>query len=408
MEVTLAHLAFFAAGLLAGALIAWLLLRSRQLALEIRLGEAEKSSQQKTALLEEAERKLTDAFRALAAEALRANNEMFLDLARENLARFHQEARGDLESRQRAIDELVRPLKESLGRVDAAIRQMEEARAKAFGSLSEQVRALAQAQELLRAETANLVQALRTPAVRGRWGEIQLRRAAELAGMLEHCDFDQQVQVSGDAGRLRPDMIVRLPNGRQVVVDAKVPLKAYLEALEASTESERTARLKEHAAQLRAHLDRLAAKSYWNQFESSPEFVVAFIPGEALFSAALQQDPELIDYGAGRRVLLATPSTLIALLLAVAHGWREERLARNAQEIRDLGRTLHDRLRTFTEHLLKLGRNLEQAVAAFNDAAGSLESRVLVSARRFQDLGAAGTELPTLEPLDSRPRLPEG
>jgi len=407
MEVTPAHLALFGAGLLIGALFAWLVLRSRYAALALRLAEAETMSQEKTALLEETERRLSDAFKGLAAEALRANNEMFLALAREKFAGFHQQAQGDLESRQRAIDELVRPLTESLGRVDAAIRQMEQARAAAFGSLSEQLRALAEAQELLRAETASLAQALRTPAVRGRWGEIQLRRAAELAGMIEHCDFLEQVQVSGDVGRLRPDMIVRLPNGRQVVVDAKVPLKAYLEALEASGEAERTAKLKEHAAQLRAHLDRLAAKAYWNQFEPAPEFVVAFVPGEAFFSAALQQDPELIDYGAGRRVLLATPTTLIALLLSVAYGWREERLARNADEVRNLGRTLYERLRTFSEHLLRLGRNLEQAVAAFNDAAASLETRVLVSARRFRELGAATGEIPAVEPLNSQPRLPE-
>lgn len=407
MEVTLAHLAFLGVGLFFGGLLVWLLLRSRHAALELRLAEAEKTGRQSGALLEEAERKLSDAFKALAAEALRANNQMFLDLARENFARLHQEAKGDLESRQQAIDELVRPLKEALGRVDAAIREMEQTRAAAFGSLSEQVRALAEAQQLLRAETANLVQALRTPAVRGRWGEIQLRRAAELAGMLEHCDFEEQVQTSADAGRLRPDMIVRLPNGRQVVVDAKVPLKAYLEALEATTEADRTAKLKEHAAQLRAHLDRLAAKAYWNQFEPTPEFVVAFVSGEAFFSAALQHDPELLDYGAARRVLLATPTTLIALLLSVAHGWREQRLARNAEEIRNLGRTLHDRLRIFSEHLLRLGRNLEQAVSAFNDAAASLESRVLVSARRFRELGAAAGELPSVESIDVRPRLPE-
>jgi len=375
--------------------------------LEQRLAEAEKYGQESRALLEEAERRFSAVFRGLAAEALQANNEMFLALAREKLAGLHQEAKGDLESRQRAIDELVRPLKESLTRVDASIQQMEQARAKAFGALSEQVRALAEAQALLRAETANLVQALRIPAVRGRWGEIQLRRVAELAGMTEYCDFEEQVQVSSDAGRLRPDMIVRLPNGRQVVVDAKVPLKAYLEALDAPEETERSAKLKEHAKQLRAHLDRLAAKAYWNQFDESPEFVVAFVPGEAFFSAALREDPELIDYGAARRVLLATPTTLIALLLSVAHGWREERLARNADEIRELGRTLYDRLRTFSEHLLKLGQRLEQSVSAFNEAAASLEARVLPSARRFRDLGAATGEIPAIEPVASRPRIPE-
>ncbi|HPK01685.1 MAG TPA: DNA recombination protein RmuC [Candidatus Sumerlaeota bacterium] len=379
----------------------------RLAALQTALDDERKAAQEKQALLDEARARLTDSFRSLASEALSKNNEAFLQLATQNLRQHQEAARGDLERRQQAIGELVAPLREQLSRYEKQIQEMETLRAKAHGELLAQVAHLGQTQRQLEQETGKLVQALRAPQVRGRWGEITLRRVVELAGMVDRCDFREQVAIDAADGRLRPDMIVNLPGGRCIVIDAKTPLMAYLEALEAADPDQRRAALQRHASQLHEHMERLAQKAYQAQLRPAPDFVVLFIPGESFLAAAVDQRPDLIERGFERNVILATPSTLISLLKTIAQGWREEQLAENAQRISDLGRELYERLCTLGDHLGKVGSSLEQTVRHYNRAVGSMESRVLVQARRFNELGVhSSKQLKQLQPLDVTPVAP--
>ncbi len=385
---------------------------TRMASMETQLTQERKATAEKLAVLDEAQARFSDAFKALSAEALRHNNTSFLELAKSTLEKTQEGARHDLEKRQTAIDSLVTPMRESLDKVDAKITELEKARASAYEGLTTQVRSLAETQNYLRSETSNLVRALRSPIVRGRWGEIQLRRVVELAGMTEHCDFIEQTTVHTEEGRLRPDLVVRLPAGKTIVVDAKASLNAYMEALEAADDEARIARLQHHAVQVRGHIEKLSRKAYWEQFENAPDFVVLFLPGEVFFSAALERDPMLIEFGADRKIILATPTTLIALLRAVCFGWRQEKIAQNAREISQLGSELYKRFADLSGHVTKLGKSLSHSVEAYNKTVGNLESRVLVSARKFKELGAApmGMEieiLPQVEQIAREMQAPE-
>jgi len=373
-----------------------------RVAAETKLLEAQANLEEQRKSLDEARKNLSDTFQALSAEALKSNNQAFIALARSTFETVQAQARGDLETRHKAFDALVVPLKESLERYEKQILEMEKARQNAYGTLEEQLRTLAATNQQLQEKTSTLAIVLKGGSqARGRWGEMTLRNAAELAGMSEHCDFTEQETLESESGRLRPDMIVRLPGNRRIAVDAKVPLQAFLDASAAAKEEERKAALDRHAQLVRTHMNQLSARSYWEQLEPAPELVVLFLPGESFFSAALEQDHTLIEDGMQKRVVLATPTTLIALLWAVAYGWREEQITKNARLISELGKELHDRIRPFLAHFQGIGSALEKAVEAYNKAVASMEARVLPSARKLKELGAAtGEELPQLEPVD--------
>jgi DNA recombination protein RmuC len=404
------------AGLLIGAGLVYIWLqrqlsdkRQRLAALEAQYASEQKSAEEKFALLEQARDQLKESFQALSSEALSKNNESFLNLAKTTLEKYQEGAKGDLDKRQEAINKTVEPVGIALKTFNERVEKIEERRTQTDASLKQQLQQLAESQVQLSKTTGSLVQALRAPQVRGQWGEMQLRRTVEMAGMINYCDFEEQASVeTSDGQRQRPDMIIRLPNERVVVVDSKVPLAAYLDALQSEDPDHQKERMVAHARHIRDHIKGLSAKSYWTQFDNAPEFVVLFIPNETIFSAALEQDPELIELGVLNKVILATPTTLIALLKAIAYGWQQEAIAREAKEIAALGKELYERVSVVTGHFTKLGKSLDQSVGCYNKAVSSLESRLLVTAKKFDALDSASPDpLPEPSLIDQQPSLPK-
>jgi DNA recombination protein RmuC len=404
---------FLIFGLIAGVLAAWVIARLRASAeireLRLILEHERTSAEEKVAVLIEAREVLSSQLQAMCAEALRGNNEQFMQLARTQFEQFQLKAQHDLDSRQKAVESLVSPIRESLEKVGLEVKSLEQARRQDLGTLTKHLQSVAETNERLRSETGNLVTALRAPSVHGRWGEMQLRNAVESAGMLEYCDFfEQSTSRSADDRLLRPDLVVRLPGGRNVVVDAKTPIQALLDAAQTDDEAIRAQRLADFARNVREHVASLKAKSYWQQFDSAPDFVVMFLPGESFFRAAIEQDPALLELHAGSRIVLASPATLITMLRTVASSWREERIAESARVVSELGRELYERLATMTEHVATLGKRLDGAVQAYNQTVGSFERRVLVSARRFTDHGIdAAKQIPEVTPVDKSTQPPQ-
>ncbi len=376
-----------------------------RVAADTRVIETERNLAEQRSLLDEAKTRLSDAFKSLAADALAGNNTGFLILAEEKFKALKDEAAVDLETRRKAIETMVQPLSDTLSAYQLETKALEDKRLREYSTVGEQLRAVALGQATLQGETAKLVNALRSPQVRGRWGEIALRKTAELAGMSPHCDFVEQESVTTEEGRFRPDMVVKLPAGREVVVDSKVPLGGFLEALESKTDEDRERALLKHAAQVNQHVVKLASKEYWDQFAAAPEFVVLFIPNDSFLAAAAEKDPTLVESAISKKVVIATPTTFIALLRAIAYGWRQELVAESAQRICALGQELADRMGTLADHLIRVGGAIGKAVESYNGAVASFESRVLPSARKFQALGAGGKkEIQELQAIDQKPR----
>ena len=401
-----------AAGLALGALVTWLFMRGRQArsardvdALETRIKNQDSLQQEREIAFEAANAQLTRAFTELANQSLKSNSENFLRLAEQNLGAQQDKAKHDFGEREKAVENMVKPIQKALEAAQKQISELEKSRSEAYGSIRTQLEAMQESQKSLRQETHNLVNALRRPEVRGRWGEITLRRLVELAGMVEHCDFQEQVHTVGEGQIIRPDMIVRMPDRRELVVDVKTPLDAYLEAVEADNDTQRKLGLERHAKNVRAHIRMLASKTYWEQFDESPEFVILFIPGDQFLSAALNEEPDLIEYALSKQIILATPTSLVALLKAVAYGWRQLSLAENAKEIRVLAEDLYGRLATFVGHMNRVGRQLASSVDHYNKAVGSLERNVLPGARKFVELGVhEKKQIEKLAALDPVPR----
>jgi DNA recombination protein RmuC len=389
--------AALAAGLL-GWLVARLHAQKRIASLEVTLELERQSANQR---LTEMER----AFAALSGEALRSNNQTFLQLAEETLKRYQGQARNELAQREKAVENMVKPIKDALEQTRRQIEEVERERREAYGSLHKHLETLTETQQMLHGETRNLVQALRRPEVRGQWGELTLRRLVELAGMVEHCDFVEQEHTRTEAGAVRPDMIIRMPGGREVVVDVKTPLDAYLSAVQAASDEERARHLQHHTRKVRERVRELAGKAYWTQFKHAPDFVVLFIPGDQFLNAALDLDRALLEDALQQKVILATPTSLVALLRAIAYGWRQEALAENAEHIRELGETLYGRLAVFADHLAKLGRSLDSSVSSFNRAVGSFDAKVMPAARKFTEMGlSAKREIPEPQQVERGPR----